>query len=282
LLRTAGPKLCTDCHGELAERFEQAKHVHPPVKDDCTVCHPPHGAANEALLKALQPALCLECHDGIGELMTSAIHKHSPLANDASCAACHDPHASAVGGLLLKPSMDLCLSCHNREIPHGSEQVANIGETLATRANHHGPIRQEDCGSCHEPHGGAHANLLKKGFPDRFYVSYTDEAYALCFECHEVEAFTEQETDSATGFRNGSQNLHYLHVNQSPKGRSCRVCHDPHATTGTKLVMESVPFGKWQVPIRFRETATGGSCGPGCHRAYRYERGEAALNIPPR
>jgi len=78
------------------------------------------------------------------------------------------------------------------------------------------------------------------------------------------------ETDEATGFRNGERNLHWVHVNKKTKGRTCRTCHEVHASKRPRLVAESVPFGKrgWRLPLNFEKTETGGSCQPGCHRAY--------------
>ena len=103
-------------------------------------------------------------------------------------------------------------------------------------------------------------------------AAFDEKAYALCFECHEAAAFTDEETDSTTAFRNGQRNLHYLHVNRAVKGRTCRACHDPHASKNEKHIVESVPFGKWRIPIKFESTSTGGSCQPGCHRPERYDR----------
>jgi len=45
-------------------------------------------------------------------------------------------------------------------------------------------------------------------------------------------------TLTATGFRDGDVNLHYVHVNREKKGRSCRACHDIHAGNDNKLMRE--------------------------------------------
>ena len=81
-----------------------------------------------------------------------------------------------------------------------------------------------------------------------------------------------KETDSLTDFRDGRINLHYLHVNKAKRGRSCRACHDTHASTNPMHVRESVPFGKWQMPISFTPTKTGGTCMAGCHKKLSYDR----------
>ena len=72
-------------------------------------------------------------------------------------------------------------------------------------------------------------------------------------------------------------NLHYLHVNRDKKGRTCRACHETHASNAEKHIRDSVPFGKggWELPIGFEKTASGGSCSPGCHKPIGYDRDRA-------
>jgi predicted CXXCH cytochrome family protein len=142
-------------------------------------------------------------------------------------------------------------------------------------------VQEGQCASCHQPHGAAHAALLAKTHPSRFYVAFEDSRYELCFDCHDSDAFAEAITEDGTNFRNGTQNLHHAHVHRT-KGRNCRVCHDPHASAHGKLIATSVPFGRWKIPLNFRETPTGGSCQPGCHRAYRYDRDSPIANLDPR
>ena len=81
-------------------------------------------------------------------------------------------------------------------------------------------------------------------------------------------------TTTLTDFRTGDLNLHYVHVNRKKKGRSCRACHETHAASKEKQIRDSVPFGPggWELPIGFEKTNSGGSCAPGCHRPYAYDR----------
>jgi hypothetical protein len=39
-----------------------------------------------------------------------------------------------------------------------------------------------------------------------------------------------------------------------------------------KLIADKVPFSKWRLPLNFTKTETGGSCTPGCHQKYAYDR----------
>ena len=75
-----------------------------------------------------------------------------------------------------------------------------------------------------------------------------------------------------TGFRDGDQNLHFLHVNRTEKGRTCRACHEAHSSTVPKHLRETVPFGDWQMPVGYTQTADGGRCAPGCHLPKTYSR----------
>ncbi len=118
----------------------------------------------------------------------------------------------------------------------------------------HGPIRDGSCTGCHEPHGGKETKLLVDSFPATAYVPYTDTAYALCFTCHDRDLLKYPDTSFATGFRDGERNLHFLHVNNAQKGRSCVLCHDLHGGTNDALIAESVTFGSWKLPLKFVPT----------------------------
>jgi hypothetical protein len=62
-------------------------------------------------------------------------------------------------------------------------------------------------------------------------------------------------------------------VVNSRKSRSCRVCHQPHASNGEKLIdKEVMKFGVWTIPVNLTIAPTGGSCAPGCHQAFSYDR----------
>jgi hypothetical protein len=65
-----------------------------------------------------------------------------------------------------------------------------------------------------------------------------------------------------------------VHVNRDKKGRTCRACHETHASSKAKHIRESVPFGSggWMLPIKFEKLESGGSCSPGCHTPYSYDR----------
>jgi predicted CXXCH cytochrome family protein len=61
-LRTANAReLCLSCHAQYRGPFA---YQHPPVAENCMICHTAHGSPNTNLLSVSEPALCLQCHAG--------------------------------------------------------------------------------------------------------------------------------------------------------------------------------------------------------------------------
>lgn len=260
-LAAKGRGLCLNCHEDPAkgEPF-----VHPPVADGCIDCHSPHQSANAKLL--LQPGgkLCLLCHDTVMD----GKKVHGPVSA-GNCAMCHAPHASPNQGLLTRPGNALCLACHTP-----------IGQMIKQAKSQHEPVANGRCWECHAPHSSDFAPLLRAFYPEAFYVPYREEHFALCFTCHDKNAMEYERTTEATGFRNRDQNLHYFHVNMPQKGRVCKNCHGVHGADQPKLVQSKSPdFGKWQIPVYFKMTETGGACAAGCHRPKAYDRVKVFRNL---
>ena len=227
------------------------------------------------LLVSESPELCGRCHQKLTALIRTATTKHNAVAMDKGCQNCHAPHASDYPAILVNDMVDVCLSCHDEEIPlPDGTRLANIQAVLATGTTPHGPIAQRNCVACHHVHGGSHFRLLIKEYPPEFYAPFLEETYALCMACHDRQRFLAENTDKLTDFRNGDLNLHFLHINKKTKGRTCRACHETHASERPKHMRLSVPFGEggWELPIDFVKSATGGGCSSGCHRAFTYDR----------
>lgn len=259
LVLKEGPDLCitchTDIHGELKKKF-----VHPAILGGCTSCHNPHGSPFKKFFALDGSNLCFQCHPAIGELISKAKSLHAPIMTEKACVSCHMAHASEGEKLLSKKiEKDLCLDCHKGLIKKKYTVL-------------HGPINEGKCSPCHNPHSSFYEKLLVKGYRTDDYVAYSDKEYELCFTCHNRELLRFPETSFATGFRDGDKNLHFIHVNRKDKGRNCKLCHVIHGGSLPKLIAESVSFGKWQLPIKFIKTDTGGSCTPGCHRQFHYDR----------
>ncbi len=258
LLVKPGDELCFGCHLDVQAAVKK-KNVHPALAGGCTSCHNPHGTAHPKLLSDEGARLCFQCHDAIADKLQKASVVHAAVQDDKACIACHSPHASDNAKLLLKQERVLCLGCH-------TSVITNAMTTL------HRPISEGRCTPCHDPHGSQYPKLLVKEFPTTAYVPYTGTEFALCFSCHKRDMVQYPDTSFATGFRDGERNLHFLHVNNRQKGRSCTLCHELHGSSAPKLVAESVSFGKWKLPIKFVKTDTGGGCTPGCHRPQNYDR----------
>jgi predicted CXXCH cytochrome family protein len=253
------------------------------VDKDCTACHLPHASEQKMMLKTDTTDLCLDCHSQIRELIATAVTKHDAVSTGEACHNCHDPHGSDFTSLLLNNMVAVCLTCHDRKIElEGGQTLENMAAVLASGKSLHGPIAEDNCVACHQIHGGSNFRLLVKAYPPEFYAPFQEKRYALCFVCHEGDLVRDAKTTSLTDFRNGDVNMHYLHVNKKTKGRTCRACHETHASDKAKHIRDAVPFGSggWELPINFEKTETGGRCSPGCHRPYAYDRVNPVSNLP--
>ena len=273
LLSAKSPDLCYSCHSDLKDTITQAAMVHGPLSMGCDTCHHAHQKlAGKGLAKAV-PDLCVDCHEDFKPNLEPMATRHHLLLEGKKCAHCHDPHAGKAEYLLLDNSQSLCLNCHAKKVKSADGRViASLKGVLAKDVHPHGPGKSLDCAACHQPHANKQFRFLRGPYPQKFYSPYSDQIYGLCFTCHDKSLAAEAQSDQATEFRNGSRNLHYLHVNKTPKGRTCRACHAWHVSKNPQLLRQSVPFGKWRIPINFTATDSGGSCGPGCHRGKTYDR----------
>ena len=188
---------------------------------------------------------------------------------------CHDPHVAKESSLLLADGTDVCLKCHDKIVKTEKQEFADIIQLLAANPYPHGPVQNRDCSGCHNPHGSPYFRALIGQYPQGFYAPFFVSNYDLCFRCHDSALTTEQRTVSSTRFRDGDRNLHYIHVNKTSHGRTCRSCHEVHAGTNPKHIAATVPFGNWQLPVKFEQTENGGSCAPGCHAPQQFDRQSA-------
>ena len=89
---------CTKCHQAV-----RGPHVfeHPPVVEDCSNCHNPHGSPNRRLLEIAQPMQCLQCHalPGNRHGQTGARNNTQTISGAVlrNCTSCHGAiHGSSV------------------------------------------------------------------------------------------------------------------------------------------------------------------------------------------
>jgi predicted CXXCH cytochrome family protein len=281
LLAAQGRDLCLGCHDTMADQMKHARVMHKPLEGDCQQCHETHASNFAAQLKKEPVALCESCHEPIAKIIATAPNKHSAATTGQGCLNCHTPHGGQLAKLMKTEPIKACLACHDKKIEVAKDHIIpTMAAVLDPTTDKHGPIREGDCSGCHLPHGGPNAKLLAKPYDDAFYQSFEIAKYELCFSCHDKELVLKEKTPNLTKFRNGEQNLHFLHVNKEKKGRNCRACHSTHTSTQPVHLRETVPFGKWEMPISFSQTPTGGSCKPGCHEEMLYDRNNPAKNKP--
>lgn len=266
------PQLCFRCHAVMEERLSSSRHAHRPMMEKCTHCHSPHDSEHGLLLRDSVPELCYGCHQDMQDHVAKASKEHGALEQEGSCLICHDPHVTDHGKQLKAAPIDLCLTCHGKSVVGRERVLRDMAAFLEANPDHHGPIRTGDCAACHDPHGSSNAFLLAKSYPEHFYAPFDVQRYELCFSCHEQSLVLDPETSTLTNFRNGDVNLHFAHVNQDRKGRTCRACHDVHGSVHPKHVADTVPFGSWDLPIAYEKNESGGSCSPGCHTPRAYDR----------
>lgn len=266
--------LCLDCHSELAPEGLAARHQHKPLEEGCSTCHDPHASDHQFQLKESPPNLCYTCHEGIKHLLEDSKNVHGPALEEGGCVKCHNPHFTQLPYLQREPQPDLCLECHNKPLKaKDGRELINMEALLEENENHHGPIREGACTTCHQPHAGKIFSLLYQKYPAEFYAEFKTEIYSLCFSCHISDLVQDESGLGLTNFRDGDLNLHWLHVNKK-KGRTCRACHEVHASKNPFHIRDAVPFGKggWMLKINYEQNEDGGTCAPGCHKAKIYDR----------
>lgn len=275
--------LCLKCHDQVGKTIESSTVHHDPVKGDCLQCHTAHASDQIKALKAPPQDLCASCHKETADKAMAAKHKHAAVTDARACLNCHLPHGSQRDHLLAAKPVSSCLECHKKPIKVGADRVvAGMGELAIDTMHKHGPIQKGDCAGCHDVHGGEHTSLLVANYSREFYQQFNEEAYALCLKCHDRQLAQAETTETQTSFRDGSRNLHFVHVVKGgAQGRNCRACHSVHTSRNDRQVSEKVPFGQWEIPLNFARTETGGSCSPGCHKAEQYSRSRAGGAVAP-
>jgi predicted CXXCH cytochrome family protein len=140
-----------------------------------------------------------------------------------------------------------CTSCH-------SDQA----ELQKTKAHQHQPAFEQGCATCHEPHGGDNAHLLRSSSTNK-----------LCLECHAPDVQPKKlEADHLVAIFNGAVKLpenYFLKVPTLPikygrghpveghpvsdimdptdpgkvaKPLNCLSCHQPHASAKENLLVK--------------------------------------------
>ncbi len=98
--------LCYKCHAEKQGPFA---YPHPPVDENCAICHEPHGTVANNLLRQPPTFLCLRCHVG---------HRRTDTTNSAHPSVAN---AANIDNLtkIRAPLYTNCTQCHTQI--HGSD-----------------------------------------------------------------------------------------------------------------------------------------------------------------
>ena len=226
-----------------------------------SIQHPASGIQHPAssIQHPASPPDCKECHK---DMMTNAV-PHDPVNED--CLNCHivdiagHPGIKSGNMLLKEKAPDLCFNCHKEM----KEELSLLPVKHTAMAG--------GCPSCHKSHGSDYNYMLISSYPKEFYVPAKRDTFAFCFECHDSDLLELKKTSTATNFRTGERNLHFVHMN-GEKARNCSSCHDVHASNNKYIIVDKVTFGKWEFKMNFTPTDSGGSCYPGCHKPELYYR----------
>lgn len=100
---TSANETCLKCHSAQRGPFV---FEHEALRDNCVVCHSPHGSVNAKMLKTRNQTLCLQCHYQqqtiSGQLLIGG-RDHAPFVQRGTCwtAGCHEAvHGSHVNSSL--------------------------------------------------------------------------------------------------------------------------------------------------------------------------------------
>jgi len=149
---------CLACHQESRSVSFWNMSRHKANDISCDRCHSVHSGMKKNL-KAQEPMLCDTCHLDIRAQQNK--QSHHPLKEGLmKCTQCHDQHGGFGRKMVKADSVnELCYSCH--------------AEKRGPFMWEHPPV-EENCLTCHVPHGSNHAKLLNSKPP------------LLCQKCHDA------------------------------------------------------------------------------------------------
>lgn len=259
---------CLTCHESFMPGLHKKfSHLHGAIeKQGCLSCHDPHKGVDRALTRKMPRFdLCLDCHKD--QHKASQLSHHRVKDFEKGCLACHTTHGANNDKLLLSQDQtQFCMNCHSKA--QGETQAL----VLTGARSIHAPVKKGECSKCHAPHGSNEKNLLVKKYLPAHIGKYKKEDSALCFECHKKDLVNNQYTQTATKFRNGAKNLHFLHIVGQKRAKSCGICHETHASGDDFLLRGQFEYKGITLPMRFMKTDSGGNCTTACHKQSGYSR----------
>ena len=187
---------CMSCH-RTKKLGEWHASIHAAEGVGCLSCHSIHEQKKPE-------AACNSCHaDSVARFR---LPSHHPVREGKmSCSSCHDVHTATEAMLKTRMrSNDLCFDCHqDKEGPFIFE---------------HAPV-QEDCATCHTPHGSVANNLLTANEP------------MVCIQCHDFHfhaGYKAVEGEHAHALGEERENAFGVQSFQIAYTTSCTQCHAGH------------------------------------------------------
>lgn len=233
----AGPRSCSDCHGD------SAAHASAPTRVAPDVSFGPRWSSSAAD----HDASCLACHKvDTAHDWENSIH----MVNNVTCVTCHDIHTGGDRVVFSGQQAEVCTICHKvqKQGIHGLEAMARYNPPCSSCHNPHAHESAENamlhndsrgCRSCHD--------LVKLAQSDR--VSDRTRNYHqlmlrpgyTCVQCHRDVAHAPADSVPAwvpsaarkrdvTLFYPGLADRDWLlqeHPGSQPlrQGANCRQCH---------------------------------------------------------
>ena len=194
--------LCLTCHRDFDARMAKAKFRHKAIEQGCTPggCHDPHGANEPMVVKQAVRPLCLSCHPKTKEMIANAQDKHSVITSDRSCLTCHDPHGGNLADLMADTPTKICMGCHKDAIRTADGRtITATPEVSDPKTYKHGPIREGQCGGCHDVHGSSRGLLLDRDYSANLSQQPGSDEYALCLKCHDARLIADTGGTGGTG-----------------------------------------------------------------------------------
>jgi DmsE family decaheme c-type cytochrome len=149
--------VCLTCHVKSRPLMLWQGSAHPQSGIACTNCHKVHVEKDKVFSKTEQPTVCYTCHKD-QRIQVSRPWRHPIQEGKMTCTDCHAVHGSAGPKLTKRDSINTtCYQCH--------------AEKRGPYVQNHEPV-QENCASCHNPHGSNIAAMLNARDP------------ILCNQCH--------------------------------------------------------------------------------------------------
>ena len=198
---------------------------------------------------------CLECHEGMGAGVHSRLAGFEYMGGTEGCEACHGGgslHVDSDGDKILKfgellpeESAAICVKCHaNGDLmdwTHSLHALSDVGcnDCHAIHGGNKTALKQEDpelCYSCHQE------QMAKASFPSHHPIK---EGKMDCGDCHNPHAADGLATDERTNDLCLDCHSRYqgpFVFGHAPVEDNCTICHDPHGSVASNLLVQNEPF----------------------------------------